>query len=144
MLIGTAHDFQGDERDAMFISFTIDGDASRGTLRYLNRPDVFNVAVTRARSVQYVFCSARPECFPRDSLICRYLESIEDDTAASRPGGGETTSPFEEDVFIGEVREALVEQGFETWVGWPVAGLNVDLVVQKNERYVAIDLPRTC
>ena len=76
----------------------------------------------------------------RGSAALKATGSIADETTASRPETGKTNTPFDEDVFIGEVREALVEQGLETWVGWPVAGLNVDLVIQKNDRYLALDL----
>ena len=47
--IGTAYSFQGDERDIMFLSFAIGREAHPGTLRYLDRPDVFNVSITTTR-----------------------------------------------------------------------------------------------
>lgn len=141
LLVGTAHDFQGDERDVMLISFAIDGDAPAGTLRYLDRPDVFNVSITRARSHQCIFCSVPRGSLPPDSLIRRYLESIRDAPAAASPWTTpEETPPFDEDPFLRDVRDALAGHGFETWVGWPVAGTHVDLVVQKDDRCLGVDL----
>jgi len=48
---GTPYAFQGEERDIMLISSGVDKDSVGGTYLYLNRPDVFNVALTRARDL---------------------------------------------------------------------------------------------
>lgn len=131
--IGTAHSFQGEERDFMFLSFAVDREAHPGALRYLDRPDVFNVSITRARNLQVVFCSLKPDELPAKSLLRRYLEAI------SQPGPTcDANAPT--DAFLREVDKALGEQGCQTWPCYVVAGLPVDLLVAKKGRPLGIDL----
>jgi len=47
IIVGTPYSFQGEERDMMFISFTIDNKTSTSVFQYLDREDVFNVSITR-------------------------------------------------------------------------------------------------
>jgi hypothetical protein len=132
LAVGTPYAFQGEERDVMFLSLALD-DASHPTAyRHLNRPDVFNVAVTRARSRQEVLCSFSPEHLPADSLPRRYIETL----AGRRPVSRDTRH----DRFCEEVCAALVGQGFQVWLGYPVAGLEIDLIVKGEARLVGIDL----
>jgi hypothetical protein len=131
--VGTAHGFQGEERDVMFLSFAVDSEAHPGSLRYLERPDVFNVSVTRARNLQIVFTSVDPERLPRRSLLRRYLESLAGATEVTP-----TTPPA--DAFLAEVCETLSRQGAKTWPGYVVAGLPIDLLVEKEGRSLALDL----
>ncbi len=67
---GTAYAFQGEERDVMLLSMALDDDAHHTAWRHLNRPDVFNVSVSRAKSKQYVFTSFQES---GNSLIADYL-----------------------------------------------------------------------
>lgn len=62
LLIAMAHSFQGEKRDVMFLSFAMDPASHLVTLRFLNRPDVFNVSITRIRIEQrfYVSCDVLP------------------------------------------------------------------------------------
>lgn len=54
-LVDTVHKFQGDERDLMFFSPVISKDTGQGALTFLkNTGNLFNVAITRARSVLVV------------------------------------------------------------------------------------------
>jgi superfamily I DNA and/or RNA helicase len=131
--IGTAHSFQGEERDVMFLSLAVDRGAHPGALRYLDRPDVFNVSITRARNLQIVFCSLMPDELPAMSLLRRYLEAI-----GQSPTADAATAPA--DAFLHEVEKALFTRGFHTWPCFMVAGLPVDLLVAKNGRSMGIDL----
>lgn len=55
MLIDTVHRFQGDERDVMFFSPVISSNAPAGAVSFLrNNGNLFNVAITRARSLLHV------------------------------------------------------------------------------------------
>ena len=131
--IGTAHSFQGDERDIMFLSFALDGEAHPGALRYLERPDVFNVSVTRARNLQVVFCSVKAGDLPGGSLLRRYLEAIGQPLKSKIP-------PMTTDGFLREVEAALATRGFKTWPGYMVAGFPVDLLAEKSGQSLGIDL----
>jgi hypothetical protein len=131
--VGTAHSFQGEERDIMFLSFALDRDAHPGTLRYLDRADVFNVSVTRARNLQVVFCSVAAGDLPPKSLLRRYLEAV---------GKSVTVDPANapEDAFLREVQATLLARGYHTWPCYVVAGLPVDLLIAKDGHSLGIDL----
>lgn len=133
--VGTPYAFQGEERDVMFLSLALDEDSPAGAFRYLERPDVFNVAITRARDLQLVYCSFDPERLDRRTLLGRYLAH-----AAETPGGTSMQSDPIVDRFLEEVRDALEQRDFRTWAAYPVAGLEIDLMVAKNGRSLGIDL----
>ena len=75
VLIGTPFHFQGEERDIMLISFCVDNDSHAGSINYLNRSDVFNVLVTRARNKQIIYTSINPAQLSSNSMLKEYLES---------------------------------------------------------------------
>lgn len=135
LLVGTAHSFQGEERDIMCLSLVVDPGSHQASFQFLNNPNVFNVSITRARSEQMVFCSVRPEDVKPGTLLRRYLDSVPrgpDQRAAPRAGGY--------DAFLREVRTALEERGFQVWPAYPVVGLDIDLVAQRDGRTLGIDL----
>lgn len=133
--VGTPYAFQGEERDAMFLSLALDDDSPTGAFRYLERADVFNVAVTRARNLQVVFHSFDAERRSRDTLLGRYL------AAAHQPLTGESPHrPPASDDFLRDVREALEARGFRVWPAYATAGLEIDLMVEKQGKSLAIDL----
>jgi len=57
LLVGTAHSFQGEERDVMFLSLALDDQSPSASFRFMEKEDVFNVAITRARIENRIFCS---------------------------------------------------------------------------------------
>ena len=85
LLIGTPHQFQGEERDLMFLSFVVDEQTHPSTYLYLNRSDVFNVSITRARLAQHLFFSISPEKLPNHYLLKQYLQQPYQ-TANTTPG----------------------------------------------------------
>ena len=119
----------------MFLSLAVDRDSHSATFRFLDRPDVFNVAITRARSLQIVFASIDPEDLAGDSLLRRYLEEIQTPPKAPSP-----ESASSDDAFLQSVRTEMAERGFNTWPAYPLAGLHIDLVVEKDRRSLGIDL----
>ena len=60
LIVGTAHELQGEERDIVLFSAAVDNDSPGGALAFLSRPDVLNVAITRGKHQQIVFCPATP------------------------------------------------------------------------------------
>jgi AAA domain len=142
--VGTPYAFQGDERDEMLLSLVLDDAAPAGAFRYLERPDVWNVAVTRARHRQVVFTSLSPGRAPAGTLLRRYLEAAAEEPApapalapASPPGGRMTAR------LAAELRQA----GLAVWPAFEVAGTAVDLLVEDpstteavGERSLAVDL----
>ncbi len=134
LLLGTAHSFQGEERDVMFLSFTIDGSSALNAMRFLERPDVFNVSITRAQSHQRIFSSVHASQLPRPSLLADYLEYAE--RVRSPAVRGETV----QDSFADEVQHELENQNCQVARATAVAGVCVDLLVLRNGKAVGIDL----
>lgn len=133
---GTAYAFQGEERDIMLLSFTVDGDTGASALTYLNRPDVFNVSITRARERSYLFCSVEPDSLKAGSLFRSYLEFVRDGASEARP----RTSDLSFDAFQEEVCEWLLATGISIWKGYTVAGFQMDIVRRQGAQTLAIDL----
>ena len=138
VLVGTAHTFQGEERDLMFISFAIDADSPSASRRFLERPDIFNVAITRARQRQTVFSSIEAKRLPADSLLRHYLSFIGTANDTTEPASDDSLALL--DRFAAELRQQLEGSGFQVWLGYPVAGLRIDLLALKDGRSLAIDL----
>ncbi len=134
ILIGTAYEFQGEERDIMMISFSLDNNSHAMAFHHLNKPDVFNVSITRARSEQVIFCSFNHVNLPTGNLVKKYISQIKSDLS------NEPQRSVDKDMFLNEVAEVLTSKGLKTWKGYQIAGLKIDLVFQKNEKTFGIDL----
>lgn len=76
MIVGTAHELQGEERDVVLFSCCVDNDSPGGSLAFLSRSDVLNVGITRARDKQLVFLSRTPDRISSNSLFGQYLDWI--------------------------------------------------------------------
>ena len=141
--IGSPFAFQGEERDVMYLSLALDAATHPSAFRFADRTDVFNVAITRARSLQRVFTSldARDS---RGDLLRRYLEHLES-VADPRPTATrhDGDPPSHDDRFLDEVARALEARGCRTWPAWPVAGFVVDLVVARQSTAEPEEAPAT-
>lgn len=135
ILVGTAHTFQGEERDEMYLSLVVDPASHAATIRFLNNPNVFNVAVTRARHYQYVFCSMDADSLEGDSLLRRYLQHAEAGQVSTREAGDAGG-----DAFLVDVRGALESAGVQVVPSYVVAGMTIDLVATRDGRSIGIDL----
>lgn len=137
ILLGTAHDFQGEERDLMLISWVVDANTPTGALRYFQREDVFNVSITRARVAQYLFVSLDLADLPADQLLAQYLVDAGMEQEATVP----SSRPILNDRFLNEVRTFLQLQGVTTFFeNYHIAGLEIDLVFVHNQQTYCIDL----
>lgn len=76
MIVGTAHELQGEERDVVLFSCCVDEESPGGSLAFLSRSDVLNVGITRARNKQLIFLSRSPERISSDTLFGQYLDWI--------------------------------------------------------------------
>ncbi len=135
VLVGTAHSFQGEERDVMYLSLVVDSQSHPATFLFLNNPNVFNVSVTRARNEQYVFCSIRPDEVKAGTLLRRYLEQI-----ACCPANSDHVHNAASDALFSEICEELESAGFRTFPAYCVAGRKIDLVVERDGRTLGIDV----
>ncbi len=134
VIVGTAHTFQGDERDVMLLSFCADPTSHRSTLTFLNQENLFNVAVTRARRRQVIYTALTPQHLPADHLLRDYLtyaaDCLEPDAPADFASAG---TAFERDV-----AHELAARGYTIYLEYPVAGFAVDVVAQRGSQALAI------
>jgi hypothetical protein len=134
LLIGTAHTFQGEERDVMWLSLAIDGDAHSATVRFINTPQLLNVAITRARQLQFVYASFDHHKHDRKSLLAQYLQSVETPPAMANPPNSIV------DGFRQGVVAELVRLGLKVWQDYRVASEPMDLIVESQGGMLALDL----
>ena len=133
IIVGTAFSFQGNERDVMLISFVVDNESHAGSYNYINRKDVFNVSVTRARNKQLIFYSFTTSRLKFESTLQRFFDFYE------------RYNPWDlkkKDLngFCEEIEQFIQQFGFKTWQQFDVSGVKIDILAYKNGKYIAIDL----
>lgn len=131
LLVDTPYGFQGEERDLMILSFAIDRDSSQAAT-YLNRADLFNVAITRARERQVLLFSGDERQLPATHLLRRYLESLDVPVSDWQPGATDAARL--------QLCEALQARGVSTWNHYPLAGLVLDIFCRRGDKCLAVDL----
>ncbi|MEZ5175500.1 MAG: AAA domain-containing protein [Acidimicrobiia bacterium] len=73
--VGTAHSFQGDERDLMIFSPVVTDGIAYGSVRFLNaNSNLFNVAVTRARAALVVVGDANSEAIKGVTYLAAFRD----------------------------------------------------------------------
>jgi len=136
LLVGTPFHFQGEERDIMCISFALDDDAHYSSFQYLNKGDVFNVSITRARKSQVIFTSLNFEQLDQKYLLSQYLNSITNKPKTKKEG------LYQDDNFTNEISfwikkiypEAVVKSNFM------LGGIEIDLLISIESKTYCIDL----
>ncbi|WP_444904409.1 DEAD/DEAH box helicase [Microbulbifer sp. CnH-101-E] len=132
VLVATPYGFQGEERDLMLLSFSVDNQSLRAAT-YLNRADMFNVAVTRAKERQLVAYSISPESLSPEHLLRRYVD-FDHEAGLSVP---QKVFPCE---FAEEVSASLRMAEVRHWVAFPIAGQRIDVVCEYHGRVLGVDL----
>ncbi|MFL1405034.1 AAA domain-containing protein [Marinobacter sp. M1N3S26] len=135
--VGTPYAFQGDERDIMLVASCAWPGQVHGTQRYLERDDVFNVAITRARQRQVFFhgeglIEAEPERLA--SRYVRHGQQFRKDHAHH-----ESTATAS-DPILETLSTWFANRGLRARPNLPFAGQVVELAVETEEQLVAIDL----
>lgn len=138
VLCGNPAQFQGDERDAIFLSMVDSKAEGEGPLG--KRGDGadglwkkrYNVAASRAKDQLWVVYSLdhQTQLKPGD-LRRRLIEHAIDPSALMRllaAGIAKTESPFEAEVY-----QRLVAEGYQVTPQWPVGAYRIDLVVEGEE-----------
>ena len=143
LLCGNAAQFQGDERDIVFLSM-VDGPPEDGKLsrRGAGTRDLYkkryNVAVSRARNQLWVIHSLDPDGHLKSGdLRRRLIEHARDPQAllrAMEEGERRTESEFEQLVL-----ERLLSAGYRVRPQWPVGAYRIDLVVEDGDRRLAVE-----
>ncbi len=137
LMIGTAHSFQGEERDMMFISFVVDENSPSGSYVHLNKQDLFNVAITRARAKQFVVTSTNLNELKNQTLLKQYLSYVIDEEKNFNRNYDPSDAHC---VFADEVEAELKSLNYHCFRSYPIAGMDIDIVVQENHKTMGINL----
>ena len=134
IVIGTAHSFQGDERDIILISWAFANNSFPQSLTFLQKPNLFNVAVTRAKNKMINFVSKDFTDLP-DGLFRSYLSYIREyENKYQMIVNKELDENKYKNSFEREVAETLRELDYEVLAGVDLGGVNADLLV--NNKFV--------
>jgi very-short-patch-repair endonuclease len=139
LLCGNAAQFQGDERDVVFISLV--DTAQRGPLSLRDQElfkQRFNVAASRARDQMWIVHSLSPQDdLKADDLRRQLIEHAQDPARLMRAleeKENRTQSSFEH-----EVMKRLLAAGYTVAPHWRVGAFRIDLVVEGEGRRLAIE-----
>ncbi len=134
ILCGTPYHFQGSERDFIILSFGVCPNTHPSAFIHLNKPEVFNVGITRAKSYQIIIKSLEVSVLKKDSLLYKYLRFIDDFTHAPK-------EEIEADEFQTEVLKELNKLKFDSIkTAYPLAGSLLDILISHNNNNYFIDL----
>lgn len=132
--IGTAHTFQGDEKDIILASWAIANNSFPQSLTFLQKPNLFNVAITRAKKQMINFVSRDTTELP-EGMFRDYISYIKE---YERNFDLRKDSEFDESTyknsFEKEVTQYLRDAGYNVRAGVDIGGVNADLVV--NNKFV--------
>lgn len=150
-IAATAHKFQGDERDVIIFSPVVSNGAPPGTLNFLgSTPNLFNVAITRARASLIVIGN---KSFCQNTNIhylthfADYIDSLYANTGVTNnetPQLGrdypdidttEISSDWERKLYT-----ALYDKGIKTRPQYAIDKYHVDLAIIENNHKLAIDV----
>ena len=143
VLCGNSANFQGDERDVVFLSL-VDSGTGEGPIHMLNfGPDDayrkrYNVAVSRARDQLWVVDSLDPSSDLKPGDIRKTLIDYSLDPKASETARAEVEkqadSPFE-----ASIAAALTDRGYHLVQQWKVGSYRLDIVAVCGKKKVAIE-----
>ena len=131
MTVGTAHALQGDEKDVVIMTTSIDNDSHRGSLQFLETPNLFNVAITRAKRLLVVVTSVTAEDLPK-GLLKDFLVYA-NNPAKSVYEDARKRTPFER-----QLGEQLKKDGMEVWPDFDATGTRVPLIAGRDESRLAV------
>lgn len=127
--IGTAHTFQGDERDIILMSWAFANNSFPQSLTFLQKPNLFNVAISRARYKVINFVSKDPKEL-QDGLFRDYMSYVEEYTNKRE---ALKNCKIDENIYKNSLEREIAEQirslGHTVKAGIEIAGLSADLLV---------------
>nr|QGT49657.1 hypothetical protein Melaina855_0440 [uncultured Candidatus Melainabacteria bacterium] len=127
--IGTAHTFQGDERDIILMSWAFANNSYPQSITFLQKPNLFNVAITRARSKCINFVSHDLETMPDGHFrhYVSYLKQYKERREAVLNEG------IDENIYKNSLEREIAEEirklDHKVAAGVDIAGLSADLVI---------------
>lgn len=127
--IGTAHTFQGDERDIILMSWAFAPNSFVQSLTFLQKPNLFNVAITRARYKMINFTSKNPRELS-DGIFKSYLNYVQEYEIRQKAiANKEIEENYYKNSFEKDVAQVIRDLGHEVQAGVEIAGFSVDLLV---------------
>ena len=150
-IAATAHKFQGDERDVIIFSPVVSSGAPQGTLNFLgSTPNLFNVAITRARASLIVIGN---KTFCQNSSIhylahfAHYVDSLYVNlgiTNNAMPRLGRDYPNVDITDFVSEwenkLYAALFDKGIHTRPQYAIDQYHIDLALIENGKRLAIEV----
>ena len=141
VICGNAAQFQGDERDVMFLSMVDSPKPDGGPLWLNQKQDAkqrFNVAASRARNQMWVVYSLNHDTDLKPGDLRRMLiehardpNAVDSQVAAAQ---SRAQSPFEKNVI-----EQLIRQRYRVTSQWEVGAYSIDMVVEGGGKRLAVE-----
>ena len=131
LVVGTAHALQGDEKDIVIFTTSIDVDSHPASLRFMETPNLFNVAIMRPRKQLVVVTSLSVEELP-SGLFRDFLYHASDHWQFDCQHEARDQETFER-----ALAEKLQDPSVNSWLGYRAAGVRINVVAEANQRYVA-------
>lgn len=141
-LCGNSAQFQGDERDIMFLSL-VDDSPTEGLLRTMTfgkgdeTKKRYNVAVSRAKDQLWIIHSMRIDDLKEDDIRRGLLEYANDPSAYLKSMN--SIEKKSDSIFESEVAKALVARGYHIVQQWSVGSYSIDMVAIYKQRKIAIE-----
>ena len=133
LMVGTAHRFQGDERDVIFFSPVAGPGVKESTLSWMTgTPNLLNVAITRARSYLVVVGDEDFCCETKGALgdFARSVRDLEiEEKVEQRSYDGKLHSEAERRLY-----EAFVRRGVDPYLKPRVCGYECDFLLETGSK----------
>ena len=132
--IGTAHTFQGDERDIILMSWAFANNSYPQSITFLQKPNLFNVAITRAKNKCINFVSHNLDTMPDGHFrhYVSYLDNYKERKKLIQDAGIDENTY--KNALEKEVAQEIRKLDHKVNAGVEIAGLSADLVV--DEKFV--------
>ena len=156
LICGNPYDFQGDERDIIFLSMVSAPNQRIGA--FTKAPDQrrFNVAASRAKDQMWLFYTATANDLSETCLRKRLLEFFNNPESQITQALGEEAERLREKArsanrgiekppnpydswFEVDVCLAIAARGYRVVPQYPIAGKSIDLVVEGTESQLAVE-----
>lgn len=135
ILVGTPYQFQGEERDEMILSFCVCPDSHPSAFVHINKRDVFNVSITRARKQQHlVFSVGTPDLKP-ESFLAQLLQS--DPRLLMDIDRHKNYDEIPQDVL--DTIDPFAQAG-QIYSGFVMGGIEVDILLKSESGWKMVDL----
>lgn len=136
--IGTAHTFQGDERDIMLISWAFADNSYTQSLTFLQKANLFNVAITRGRNKVINFISRNPYDLP-DGHFRNYISFMQEYQNRQQ---AMLSGDIDENNYKNNLEREIADQirtlEHKAQAGVEIAGLSADLLID-NKFIIEVD-----